>query len=293
MKKVYITKGLPASGKSTWAKELIAEKPNVYKRINKDDLRAMLDAGKWTKNNEKFVLKVRDMIILEALKDGKHVIVDDTNLHERHEIRIKDLVKEYTKETGHQVHVEVKFFDVPLAECIKRDLQRPHSVGEAVIRRMHKMFLTTNDDPRGMYRLAQDETLPKAIICDLDGTLALLNRNPFDASTCDQDLLNTPVANVVKNYKNLGYEIILLSGRQDKYKEPTLVFLEKHEIPFDQLIMRRSADQRKDRIIKKEIFDNQIKGKWFVEFILDDRNQVVDMWREEGLVCYQVAPGDF
>ena len=66
MPTLYMTKGLPASGKSTWAKERVSIDGNT-KRINKDDLRLMLDNGEWSKNNEKFVLEVRDTIASNAL----------------------------------------------------------------------------------------------------------------------------------------------------------------------------------------------------------------------------------
>ena len=91
MIKVFLIKGLPASGKSTWAKKLITENPNSYKRINKDDLRAMLDDSKHSNDSEKFILQVRDSLILMAIEKGKHVIVDDTNLAPKHEARIRDL----------------------------------------------------------------------------------------------------------------------------------------------------------------------------------------------------------
>lgn len=141
----------------------------------------------------------------------------------------------------------------------------------------------------------QNPDLPKAIICDLDGTLALMNgRNPFDASSCDNDLIHHPVANLLRNYKTLGYKILLVSGREDLYKEPTLRFLEKHAIAFDDLLMRKAKDYRKDSIIKTEIYENFIKGNYFIEFVLDDRNQVVDTWRRElKLPCFQVFYGDF
>ena len=155
---------------------------------------------------------------------------------------------------------------------------------------MHDQFF--KDSPE--YAI-QNPDLPRAIICDLDGTLALMNgRNPFDASNCDKDLLNEPVANVLRNYKKLDYKILLVSGREDKYKEPTLRFLEQHAIAFDELIMRKSGDNRKDSIIKTEIYSDSIKEKYFVEFVLDDRNQVVDTWRKElKLPCFQVYYGDF
>ncbi|MBK9581896.1 MAG: hypothetical protein IPO48_08380 [Saprospiraceae bacterium] len=145
-----------------------------------------------------------------------------------------------------------------------------------------------------VYR-TQDPSLPKAIICDLDGTLALMNgRSPFDASTCESDLPNTPVVNIVKNYHELGYKIILASGREDTFKTQTISWLEKYDVQYDLLFMRAAGDYRKDAVIKKEMFDTQIEGKYFVEFVLDDRNQVVDLWRKDlNLPCFQVYYGDF
>jgi hypothetical protein len=72
------------------------------------------------------------------------------------------------------------------------------------------------------------------------------------------------------------------------------LFFENYTIAFDMLIMRKTKDFRKDAIIKTEIFNEQIKDNYFIEFVLDDRNQVVDMWRKElGLPCFQVFYGDF
>ena len=141
----------------------------------------------------------------------------------------------------------------------------------------------------------QDSSLPKALICDLDGTLSLLNgRDPYDASSADEDLLNTPVASVLAMAKAQGYKVLLLSGREQLYREPTERFLAKHQIAYDLLLMRATNDYRKDNIIKKELFLQEIAGKYFVEFLLDDRNQVVDMWRRDlQLPCFQVNYGDF
>lgn len=71
---VTILKGIPASGKSTWARQMLDEHPGMYKRINKDDLRAMLDNSYWSKGNEAFVLKVRDILIIEASKGLRSLI---------------------------------------------------------------------------------------------------------------------------------------------------------------------------------------------------------------------------
>lgn len=164
---------------------------------------------------------------------------------------------------------------------------------------MHRQHILKGNSPNHnkknpLYR-TQDPSLPKAIICDLDGTLCLINgRSPFDASTCDQDLPNIPVVKIVKNYHQLGYKIILASGREDIYREQTLRWLQEHEVAFELLIMRPAGDFRKDAVIKKEIFMQHIEGKYYVEFVLDDRNQVVDLWRNDlQLPCFQVYYGDF
>lgn len=283
-------KGLPGSGKSTLAKKIISENPESYKRINRDDLRAMFDNGRTSQSNEKFVKKVRDLLIVKCLEEGKSIVVDDTNLSETNLRRVTQLVREYNIKFNEKVTVEVIEVNTDVTVCIERDALREKPVGEKVIRKMHEQFF--KDSPE--YAI-QNPELPKAIICDLDGTLALMNgRNPFDASKCDQDELNEPVANVLRNYKKLGYEILLVSGREDRYKEPTLRFLEKHTIEFDDLIMRKSQDNRKDSIVKTEIYNDFIKDKYFVEFVLDDRNQVVDTWRKDlKLPCFQVYYGDF
>ncbi|KLT71426.1 AAA family ATPase [Flavobacterium sp. ABG] len=290
MRKVILMKGLPGSGKSTLAKKIISENPETYKRINRDDLRAMFDNGFTSQKNEKFVKKIRDILITKSLEEGKSLVIDDTNLSETNLRRVSQLVEEYNAKFNEKVLVEVIEVNTDVEVCIERDASRAKPVGEKVIRKMHRQFF--KDSPE---YCVQNSELPKAIICDLDGTLALMNgRNPFDASKCDEDELNNPVANVLRNYKKLGYKILLVSGREDQYREPTLRFLAKHEIGYDALIMRKTKDYRKDSIIKTEIYNEFIKDNYFVEFVLDDRNQVVDTWRNDlKLPCFQVYYGDF
>ncbi len=132
--RVILTRGLPGSGKTTWATRVLAESPARYKRVNKDELRLMLDRGRWSEANERFVEAVRDQIILAAVAAGKHVIVDDTNLDPRHETHIRRLVEG-------RAQVVIEEFDVPLEECLRRDAARADPVGERVIRQMYREFL--------------------------------------------------------------------------------------------------------------------------------------------------------
>lgn len=281
-----MTKGLPASGKTTWART------QNMKRVNKDDLRQMIDNGVWSKKNERLIVDARNWIVHGLLQNGEDVIVDDTNLAPVHGRELRKIAGMYSAE------FEIKdFTDVPLEECIKRDQNRPNYVGEKVIRRMHNHFLKPKPPV-----LEYDPKLPDAIICDLDGTLALFgDANPYDRDF-SQDKLNPAIFsliewlgwsnNIIRNFKD-DVSIIITSGRNDKFKQVTEKWLHGNTVFPDLLFMRKDGDTRKDSIIKKEMYENNIKGKYNVLFVLDDRNQVVDMWRSLGLPCFQVNEGDF
>ena len=285
MQHVLILKGLPASGKSAFAVQLVKDNPGIYKRINKDELRKMLDAGHWNKENEAFVLRLRNHLILAALAEGKSVIVDDTNLHPKHQEEIVGLVP-----AG--VDVQVKMFDTPLEECVRRDAARADSVGAKVIRRMHRQFL--QEAPP---HLAYDNPdLPDAIICDMDGTLALHNgRSPYETEKCGDDLVNEPVATIISRMVagRGDMRVLIVSGRDDTYLGHTTQWLSRNQIPYDEIWMRKAGDRRDDSIAKREIYEQHINGKYNVLFVLDDRQRVVDMWRAQGLTVLQVAEGNY
>jgi len=293
MKTVLILRGLPASGKSTFARKLLDEKRGMWKRLNKDELRAMLDNSHHTNYNEKFVEKVRDIMLFEALKAGHHVVIDDTNLSDRPVERITQVVEKYRKDTGEEVRIEIKEMNTTLEESLARDEVREKKVGREVIMKMYKQHVLKNE--RGPHYQEQDERLPPAILCDLDGTLAILHaRSPYDAERCETDLLNKPVAEIVQTYHKLGTKIIFMSGREEKARKQTINWLACNGITYDALYMRATGDSRKDSVVKKELYETHVKGKYYVKFVLDDRNQVVDLWRLDlGLPCLQVNYGDF
>lgn len=288
MKTVIILKGLPASGKTSWSKEKVVGSNCAIKRVNKDDLREMLDTGKWSKANEKFVLNLRDLIILTSLAQGKHVIVDDTNLHPKHEKHIRELVK------GKNVQVKIREFIMSPEECIERDLKRPNSVGSKVIWNMYNLYLKPKEESENKPEvLKQDKSLPHAIIVDLDGSLALHNgRTPFEYHKCHTDLLNIPIADLIQNMKFYqGTKLIFLSGREDSCKELTEAWLGGKGFNDYLLFMRKSKDFRKDTVIKKELFEKEIKDKYYVNFVIDDRPCVIRMWKELGLFVFNVGDG--
>ncbi len=135
----------------------------------------------------------------------------------------------------------------------------------------------------------------KAIICDIDGTLALRNgRGPFEHEKSNEDKVCQSIKNLLNIYKNNGYSIIILTGREDRFKEITQNWLRDKQIIYDNIFFRETKDQRKDCLVKKELYDTHILNKYEIDFVLDDRDQVVKMWRNElKLKCFQVNYGKF
>lgn len=303
MKKLIMCCGLPGSGKSTWAQEqrsvvwVPSQAPHAVVVVNKDQLREALGQP-WSKEKETVVLQMRDARVLQSFQDHQNVIVisDDTNLDRKHKVRLRELAAISGAE------FEVKRFDTPLEECVKRAAARTTQpqVPERAIRDMAKRYGwdVPTEYPAAVPVPRQDTNgtdLMPCIICDLDGTLSLLNgRDPYQPKTCDADLCNPVVRTLLElYYRSLRYQIIYLSGREDTHRPQTQTFFRRHHCPPGPLYMRRTGDHRKDWVVKGELFDAHVRGRYDVKFVLDDRNQVVNYWRHLGLICLQVAEGAF
>lgn len=311
MLKCILCKGAPACGKSTWAKTEVAKDPTNWVRINNDDIRAMTNGSVYSADYEKLIIDTRLFLIREAFKRNKNVIIDNVNANKRH---FEDVCK-LAKEVNRDIQVFEKPFYEDLEVLLERDGKREgkSQVGEVVVKKWFKelggkqfkfykpkveVFTRNNLTRDAAFTPAtQNISLPTAIISDLDGTLALFagKRSPYDAKDCDLiDEPNQPVVETIQLYYDDKNSIIFCSGREDKYEPETRRFIEKHlpGIKYH-LFMRKKNDMRKDSIIKEEIYREHIKGKFFIKLVLDDRNQVVSLWRQLGLTCFQVAPGDF
>ena len=135
MSKLIICRGLPASGKSTWAKQWVLEDPEHRVRINQDDIRLML--GKyWVPSREKLVQEIQFDAIIEALNREFDVVIDNTNLNKKVLDQFNRLIK-----TFENYEIEYKdFFDTPLSVCIERDKNRDLQVTEKVIRSFYNNY---------------------------------------------------------------------------------------------------------------------------------------------------------
>lgn len=297
MKKLILTQGAPGSGKTTWANEYVAANAGWYV-LSRDDLRedlfglAKRNDYKYSKLREKSV-SVCQFSMAKTLLDldtTKGVIIADTNLNPTTVKNWQEVA--YSRE---DVLLETKRFDVPWTELVKRNLYRgAHAVPIDVLRSFHaKMY------PYDVY--VPDTKLPKAVIFDLDGTLADNNsRSPYDLSKCGEDTPREMVIMLLKMLREKGYKILTVSGRESGTKEDPTVYqritkkwLLDHVGETGEHFQRKQGDSRKDDVVKEEIFWNDIADRYNVKLTVDDRAQVVEMWRRIGVECWQVNHGDF
>lgn len=313
--KLTAMRGYPGSGKSTKAKEIAAATGAV--RVCRDDLRKMLHDNHYTGKTEceEQVTTAERAQVHALLKSGTSVVVDATHLEPRWLRKWQKMAAQYGAE------FEVIDVDTGQLKCAANDLLRKargeRYVGSDVIERMAKRYPIKN-----WPKVTQLETftpepvewidgLPEAIIVDIDGTVAhMTGRSPYDYTQVHTDVVDEPVHWLV----NLVYEerfacelgpdpfyprILFVSGRDDECRDETAKWLDNNGVPFDELHMRptgaKDANGNKlpDYRVKYDLFNQHIRGKYNVRFVLDDRDQVVNLWRALGLKCLQVQPGDF
>lgn len=131
--------------------------------------------------------------------------------------------------------------------------------------------------------------MENAVIFDIDGTLASHEniRSPYDLSKVYLDKPIIPVVDSLKVFHQAGYKIIILSGREDKSRMQTARWFKMHEIPYDHMYMRATADRRRDSIIKTELYNEHIKDKYNVIGVFDDRLQVIrEAWTVLGVFVF-------
>ncbi len=146
-------------------------------------------------------------------------------------------------------------------------------------------------------------TKERAIICDIDGTIAIKGgRDIYDYESVHRDTVREAVLSMLQRYRYLtiaapkewATEIILLTGRMNDCRSHTERWLFDNAVPYDTLHMRPAHDYRPDTVVKREIYDRDIAPHYEVEVVIDDRDSVVRMFRDElRLPVFQVDWGNF
>lgn len=305
-----ILRGVPGSGKTTFAMELLSASPKDVVRVSRDDTRIALFGKKGMLDHwkETAVTNVCEAAARMALSTGKHVVIDNTNLRAKY---IKDWYK--VAESVEVLDVEVVEFPVSYSEMMDRNAVRPEKdrVPEQVLDGMWDKFI---DRKTGELRPVESydkwkskrsaevslspysptEGLPETFLCDLDGTLASADhRDVYDYSLVSTDMPNESTVTVVNSLLDSGHNVVFMSGREDVCYHDTMKWLQKH-LKFPEgisplLYMRKERDNRPDVIVKVELFNTFIRGQFNMIGVFDDRPSVCRMWRDMGLKVLQVG----
>ncbi|AFY62855.1 polynucleotide kinase/ligase [Samia ricini nucleopolyhedrovirus] len=285
-RQLLVLVGVSGSGKSTYAKKL-----KTHVEINRDDMRVkMFLGGDYTKLNafysqprncrqikENEVTSACVQRFKDAARDERSVVVSDTNLSPL-------ATKTWQKlATEHQYEYTVKFMDVPLETAIRRNFARSDKfpVDPETIKRQYKMYLTLVGfecyTPPG-------EGFPSAVLCDLDGTVAVpTNRSFYDFD--ERVLQDAPRANVIACVKHLAAShdavVVFISGRSAACELATRQWIDIHVAPNAyELFMRPLNDHSKDSLLKLKLFDEHVRRRFNVVAVFDDRPCVVRTWQD-------------
>ncbi len=297
-KKVTILIGPSGSGKSTYAKNFVQKNEN-YCIVSRDDFRyAFQNKGVVDFKLEETITKLVKHTTKQLLSDGFNILYDATNLKAKY-------IEQYISHVRYLADVEFYILNTPLETCIERDSKRERKVGQEVIERQWKDFIVLMDSfdftprkkERKIVEYKIDRTKKSCFVYDLDGTLAHTNgkRHIFDFKEVEKDDVDFAVLQILKAVQQQPEHpyTLIVSGRSDECKEETKKWLEKNKIRYDGLYMRKQGDNRKDSIVKEEIYNNDILPYFNVIGVFDDRQQVVDKIRDMGIKVFQVEEGLF
>lgn len=289
--RMIILVGPPGSGKSTRAKQIIANEPDKnWCRVNQDS------QGQEYKQ-----------IFHQALEDKRPIIIDRMNFNVKQREPFIDAAKGF----GYEVDVCILFENAET--CLKRCMERQgHETihNEQDAKKAINFFFKNYEKPtmaegiNNIFGSYPQGDRPKAIICDLDGTLCNIDHRKHHVSNgrknwpmffagIPNDKPNNWCIDLLLKFGE-NHEIVFCSGRGEEYRHDTRVWLDKHFLSnFKNLYMRPVGDFRKDATIKEMLLDFEILTRFTPYFVIDDRKQVVDMWRSRGYTVLQCAEGDF
>lgn len=303
-----IARGIPGSGKSTWAAKWVAADPANRVRVNRDDIRLQLfnkyivldKKGNIDGNAEAQVTAVEQLQLNKAFTAGKSVISDNTNLNQRTLDQHFALAKQYG------IPITNKDFPITLEEAQKRNAARERVVAPFVIKRMYDTL-----GPEGQFHhfdgsypikpFVAPETRKLAFGFDMDGTLSdtrsinhfvqgkRRNFDMFHRSSIFTPA-NPEVLKLAMDAHDSGLAVIITTARNEKYREVTQLWLDRLDVPYENIFMRKDGDNRPDYVVKNEMLHEQILPSYQPISFADDNPQAINCWRENGIRVIEV-PG--
>jgi predicted kinase len=298
--KVYVPIGWPGAGKTSLFEQMRATNP-LLARVSRDDLRVTLFGahGRLPNDQEQVITKAERAQAKTLIDAGFDVFVDAMNLRAQWTRGWANIA------ALNGADVESIYLDTPVDVCVARDKARGEAggrtVGEDAIRALARRFPRKNwpkvepspdlffyPDP-----YVPDEALPPAWLVDVDGTLATKSptRGIYDYTRVHEDI---PIAHTVEVVRKLAADsaIVILSGRDDACKDVTAAWLRANGIPFDEIHMRVTGDKRPDYTVKYGIFDQQIRCRYRILGVFDDRLSVARMWARLGVPLMRLGIPD-
>lgn len=297
--KAILLCGISGSGKSTFCDKYSEQKDwlvigsDIFRKrlVSYDKSRSFWDQYKFDKKLEKKITQLTQQYVQKAFDLKINVILDNTHLN------IKTL------ERNIQMCKDIGYTDIEVVNLNKttdinyylnRNSKRLDRLKDQVI---NDQYVTAfKNSLTDLHSMLDNYPRTDVAVVDIDGTVAKFNnRSPFEYEKADTDLPRSYVIDVVKALleTNRIDQIIFLSGRDSSCYSITKQWLIDNG--FDEksfnLLMRKHGDDRKDCIVKDEIYQACIKPFYNVKYVFDDRNQMVDYWIDQGLPVFNV--GDY
>jgi predicted kinase len=303
IKKLILTRGIPGSGKSTWAKAWVAEDPEHRIRLNWDDMRNMMGPY-WVPSRE----PINKHMLWAGLNMAAYctrpydIVIDNMNLNPKDWKQYEEWITTYNQsmnsdETNTQYVIEFKDFFIALDECIRRDAMRPNPIGEKTIKdiwRRYKHFIQTTEVENVVNNLRPSTGKVPCIVVDMDSTMCFnTNKRPWygegAAEGMIKDVPNPGVVAVVKELQR-KFPIVVVTGRDMTQATVTKQWLANQGIAPTDFYFRTAGDYRKGVEVKNELI-NQVLNKYDIVAIFEDCEPIVKMFREMGLTVLQPNKG--
>lgn len=303
IKKLILTRGIPGSGKSTWAKAWVAEDPEHRIRLNWDDTRNMMGPY-WVPSRE----PINKHMLWAGLNMAAYctrpydIVIDNMNLNPKDWKQYEEWITTYNQsmnsdETNTQYVLEFKDFFISLEECIRRDSMRSNPIGEKTIKdiwRRYKHFIQTTEVENVVNNLRPSTGKVPCIVVDMDSTMCFnTTKRPWygegAAEGMIKDVPNPGVVAVVKELQR-KFPIVVVTGRDTTQATVTKQWLANQGIAPTDFYFRTAGDYRKGVEVKNELI-NQVLNKYDIVAIFEDCEPIVKMFRDMGLTVLQPNKG--